>query len=98
MDQFVPHWLGQVAGSVTGLRNANCFSSRGGAEHNSRYSEKEVLPRVEAEVHVQLTHDPDGRATMGASSGGSAALAMTWYRPDLYHRVLLHSADFTNQQ
>ena len=28
---------------------------------------------------------------MGNSSGGSAALIMAWYRPDLYHRVLTYS-------
>jgi len=32
--------------------------------------ENEVLPLVEAQAHVRLTHDPDGRAAMGGSSGG----------------------------
>ena len=27
-----------------------------------------------------------------------AALAMAWYRPDLYHRVLSYSGTFVNQQ
>ena len=35
---------------------------------------------------------------MGCSSGGSAALAMAWYRNDLYHRVLSYSGTFVNQQ
>jgi hypothetical protein len=35
---------------------------------------------------------------MGTSSGGSAALAMAWYRTDLYHRVLTYSGTYINQQ
>jgi enterochelin esterase family protein len=62
------------------------------------YIETEILPQVEKHCQVKLTHDPDGRATMGSSSGGSAALIMAWYRPDLYHRVLTTSGTFVNQQ
>jgi enterochelin esterase-like enzyme len=62
------------------------------------YVETEVLPRVEKNCGVKLTKDPDGRAVMGNSSGGSAALAMAWYRPNLYHRVLTTSGTFVNQQ
>ncbi len=40
----------------------------------AEFVEKEVLPRVEKEANVKLTKDPDGRATMGTSSGGSCAL------------------------
>jgi len=54
----------------------------------AEFAEKEVLPRAEKEANVKLTKDPDARATMGGSSGGSAALEMAWYHPDLYHRVL----------
>ena len=62
------------------------------------YIEAEVLPRVEKNCDIKLTKDPDGRATMGNSSGGSAALIMAWYRPELYHRVLTTSGTFVNQQ
>ncbi|HTK74590.1 MAG TPA: alpha/beta hydrolase-fold protein, partial [Gemmataceae bacterium] len=62
------------------------------------YIEAEVLTRVEKHCEVKLTKDPDGRAAMGNSSGGSAALIMAWYRPDLYHRVLTTSGTFVNQQ
>jgi enterochelin esterase family protein len=64
----------------------------------AEFVEKEVLPRVEAEAHVKLTKDPNGRATMGGSSGGSCALIMAWYHPELYHRVLTFSGTFINQQ
>ncbi|MFZ0733676.1 MAG: alpha/beta hydrolase-fold protein [Candidatus Sulfotelmatobacter sp.] len=64
----------------------------------AEFVENEVLPRVEAEAHVRLTKDPDGRATMGGSSGASCALIMAWYHPELYHRVLSYSGTFVNQQ
>jgi enterochelin esterase family protein len=62
------------------------------------FVEKEVLPLVEQKYNVKLTKDPDGRATMGGSSGGSAALIMAWYHPELYHRVLTYSGTYVNQQ
>jgi len=61
------------------------------------YIEDEVLPRVEKNYKVKLTKNPDGRAAMGNSSGGSAALIMAWFRTDLYHRVLTTSGTFVNQ-
>ena len=64
----------------------------------AEFVEKEVLPLVEKQYHVRLTKNPDGRATMGGSSGGSAAMAMAWYHPELYHRVLTYSGTYVNQQ
>ena len=64
----------------------------------AEFVEKEVLPLVEKQCKVKLTKDPEGRATMGGSSGGSAALIMAWYHPDLYHRVLTYSGTYVNQQ
>ncbi len=64
----------------------------------AEFVEKEVLPSAESQAHVKLTKDPDGRATMGYSSGGACALIMAWYHPELYHRVLAYSGTFINQQ
>jgi iron(III)-enterobactin esterase len=64
----------------------------------AEFVENEVLPAVESQAHVKLTHDPDGRATTGNSSGGSCALAMAWYHPEWYHRVLTYSGTQINQQ
>jgi enterochelin esterase-like enzyme len=64
----------------------------------AEFVEKEVLPLVEAQYNVKLTRDPDGRATMGGSSGGSCAMIMAWYHPELYHRVLTYSGTYVNQQ
>jgi enterochelin esterase family protein len=68
------------------------------SETYATFVESEVLPRVEREAKVKLTHDPEGRATMGGSSGGAAAFTMAWFRPDLYHRVLTYSGTYVNQQ
>jgi enterochelin esterase-like enzyme len=64
----------------------------------AEFVENEVLPAVESHAGVKLTHDPDGRATTGNSSGGSCALEMAWYHPEWYHRVLTYSGTFVNQQ
>jgi enterochelin esterase-like enzyme len=64
----------------------------------AEFVETEVLPLVEKQYHVILTKDPEGRATMGGSSGGSCALIMAWYHPELYHRVLTYSGTYVNQQ
>lgn len=62
------------------------------------FIEAEVLPLVEKNYGVTLTKDPEARATMGNSSGGSAALIMAWYRPNLYRRVITTSGTYVNQQ
>lgn len=64
----------------------------------AEFIETEVLPRVSKNYNVTLTSDPNGRMTMGGSSGGACALSMAWYHPDLYHRVLSYSGTFVNQQ
>jgi enterochelin esterase-like enzyme len=64
----------------------------------AEWVENEVLPLVEKTAGVKLTHNPDGRATMGGSSGGSCALIMAWYHPEWYHRVLTFSGTYVNQQ
>lgn len=64
----------------------------------AEFIETEVLPRVSHDYNVTFTKDPNGRMTMGGSSGGACALSMAWYHPDLYHRVLSYSGTFVNQQ
>ena len=64
----------------------------------AEFVETEVLPLVEKQYSVKLTKNPNGRATMGGSSGGSCALIMAWYHPEWYHRVLTYSGTYVNQQ
>jgi enterochelin esterase-like enzyme len=62
------------------------------------FIENEVLPRISQDYHVTFTQDPNGRATMGGSSGGAAAFTMAWFHPELYRRVLTYSGTYVNQQ
>jgi enterochelin esterase-like enzyme len=88
--------IGNGSGDAQGSERGLEYDTMSGKY--AEFVENEVLPRVESEAHVKLTHDPDGRATMGGSSGGSCALIMAWYHPDLYHRVLTYSGTYVNQQ
>jgi len=88
--------IGNGGGDAQGSERGLEYDTMSGAY--AEFVEKEVLPLVESQAHVKLTHDPDGRATMGASSGGSCAFIMAWYHPELYHRVLTYSGTFVNQQ
>jgi enterochelin esterase-like enzyme len=83
---------GDAAGSERGLEYDNMTG------RYAEFVEKEVLPLVEKQYNVKLTEDPEGRATMGSSSGGSCALIMAWYHPELYHRVLTYSGSYVNSQ
>jgi enterochelin esterase family protein len=61
------------------------------------FIETEALPRIQTDFNIRFTTDPEGRASMGGSSGGAAAFTMGWFRPDLYHRILTYSGTFVNQ-
>jgi iron(III)-enterobactin esterase len=88
--------IGNGSGDAQGSQRGLEYDTMSG--RYAEFVETEVLPFVEKETGVKLTKDPDARATMGCSSGGSAALAMAWYRTDLYHRVLTYSGTYVNQQ
>jgi hypothetical protein len=64
----------------------------------AQFVEREVLPLVEQNAGVKLTKNPEGRATMGLSSSGTAAFTMAWFHPELYRRVLAYSPTMVNQQ
>jgi enterochelin esterase-like enzyme len=64
----------------------------------STFIETEVLPRVSKDYNVTFTKDPEGRATMGGSSGAACAFTMAWFRPDLYRRVLSYSGTYVAQE
>ncbi|HEX3719035.1 MAG TPA: alpha/beta hydrolase-fold protein [Verrucomicrobiae bacterium] len=98
------HKLPPMVGISISNGSGDAQGSERGLEYDTmsgRYAEfveQEVLPLVESKCDVKLTKDPDGRATMGGSSGGSCALSMAWYHPELYHRVLTYSGTYVNQQ
>jgi iron(III)-enterobactin esterase len=62
------------------------------------FIETEVLPRITRDYGIAFTKDPEGRATMGGSSGAACAFTMAWFHPELYRRVLSYSGTFVNQQ
>ena len=88
--------IGNGSGDAQGSQRGLEYDTMSG--RYAEFVETEVLPFVEKQASVKLTRDPEGRATMGGSSGGSAALIMAWYHPELYHRVLTYSGTYVNQQ
>jgi enterochelin esterase-like enzyme len=88
--------IGNGSGDAQGSERGLEYDTMSG--RYTEFVEKEVLPLVKAKYHVKLTKNPEGRATMGGSSGGSCALIMAWYHPELYHRVLTYSGTYVNQQ
>lgn len=88
--------IGNGSGDAQGSQRGLEYDTMSGLY--AEFVEKEVLPLVEKQYNVKLTKDPEGRATMGGSSGGSAAMIMAWYHPEWYHRVLTYSGTYVNQQ
>ena len=75
------------------------------SDRYTRFVDTEVLPAVLADPMIKaafpslkLTSDPDGRGTMGCSSGGAAALTMGWFGGDKYRRIITYSGTFVDQQ
>lgn len=75
------------------------------SDRYARFIHEAVLPAVlhqpdikAAYPAVAITDNPWGRATMGCSSGGAAALTMGWFRPDLFRRLIAYSGTFVDQQ
>src|SRR5665213_37933 len=103
-SEIATHKLPPIIAISIGNGGGDAQGSERGLEYDTmsgkyaEFVEHEVLPRVETEAKVKLTHDPDGRATTGGSSGASCALIMAWYHPEWYHRVLSYSGTFINQQ
>ncbi len=98
------HRVPPMAAISIGNGGGDAQGSERGLEYDAvsgRYAdfvEREVIPLVESQCHVRLTRDPDGRATMGCSSGGACALTMAWTHPEQYRRVISYSGTFVNQQ
>jgi enterochelin esterase-like enzyme len=88
---LVQHGGGDGPGSERGLE----YDTVSG--QYTEFIESEVLPRVQRDYKVTLTKDPEGRATMGGSSGAACAMAMAWFHPELYRKVLSYSGTFVNQ-
>ena len=88
--------IGNGSGDAQGSERGLEYDTMSGKY--AEFVEHEVLPLAEKTAGVKLTSDPNGRATMGGSSGGSCAMIMAWYHPEWYHRVLTFSGTYVNQQ
>jgi iron(III)-enterobactin esterase len=71
----------------------------------ARFINDEVFPAVLANAEIKaaypklvFTKNPWGRAVLGCSSGGAAAMSMGWFRPDLFRRIIAYSGTFVDQQ
>jgi iron(III)-enterobactin esterase len=94
----------------TGNGGGDYIGSERGLEYDTvsglyaEWADKELLPAVEAAVLMQkpdravtFTKDPEGRGSLGGSSGGAGAFSMAWWRPDLFRRVITFSGTYVNQ-
>jgi enterochelin esterase family protein len=75
------------------------------SDRYARFIQTEVLPAVLANAAIKaaypklaFTDNPWGRATLGCSSGGAAALTMGWFRPEWFRRIITYSGTFVDQQ
>ena len=62
--------IGNGSGDAQGSQRGLEYDTMSGLY--AEFVETEVLPLVEQKCNVKLTKDPNGRATMGCSSGGAA--------------------------
>jgi enterochelin esterase-like enzyme len=89
---MIHHGGGDGRGSERGLEYDTV------SDRYARFIETEVLPRIARDYHLKFTSNPEGRATMGGSSGAACAFTMAWFRPDLYRRVVSYSGTFVDQE
>jgi enterochelin esterase family protein len=71
----------------------------------AEWVDQELLPNVEQQTASKLpaqavtfTKDPEGRGSLGGSSGGVASFIMAWFHPDLFRRVVGFSPSFVAQE
>jgi enterochelin esterase-like enzyme len=90
---------GDGKGSERGLEY-DTMSNRYG-----RFVDEEVLPAVLANAQIKaaypnlkFTDDPEGRGTVGCSSGAAAAVIQAWLEPDKFRKVIAYSATLVAQQ
>jgi iron(III)-enterobactin esterase len=63
----------------------------------SQFIDTEILPVVtQRHPDLNLTSNPDGRGSLGKSSGGPAAFTLGWRHPDQYRRITTFNGSFVH--
>ncbi len=63
----------------------------------ARFIATDILPAVQKRhPTLNLTSNPDGRGSLGKSSGGPAAFTLGWRHPDLYRRIVTLNGSFVS--
>lgn len=103
LPPIVAVFVNNGGGDAQGSHRGEEYDTLSGAY--AEFIDQEVLPRVEQETlsklaaqAVTFTKDPEGRGTLGGSSGGIASFIAAWYRPDLFRRVVGLSPSFVAQE
>jgi enterochelin esterase-like enzyme/sugar lactone lactonase YvrE len=65
-------------------------------DDNVRFLTEELLPFVAKQFALNLSTDGNDRCMVGGSSGGIAAFAAAWNRPEAFSRVYAVSGSFVN--
>jgi enterochelin esterase-like enzyme/sugar lactone lactonase YvrE len=81
-----------VKGTI-GRRNRD-FEYDGVSDNNVRFLNDELLPFVAKQFDLKLSTNGNDRCISGGSSGGIAAFAAAWNRPDAFSRVYAASGSF----
>lgn len=106
----IPPFIAIAVGNGSQRDGSDGKGSERGLEYDTlsdrytRFIDTEILPAVlnhpplkQAYPNIKLTTDPYGRATMGCSSGGAAALTMGWFG-GTFQRLITYSGTFVTQQ
>jgi enterochelin esterase-like enzyme len=103
LPPIVAVFVNNGGGDAQGSHRGEEYDTLSGAY--AEFIDQEVLPRVEQETLTKLaaqavtfTKDPEGRGTLGGSSGGIASFIAAWYHPDLFRRVVGYSPSFVAQE
>jgi enterochelin esterase-like enzyme/sugar lactone lactonase YvrE len=80
---------------LTGVRRNRSFEYDGVSDNYVRFLTEELLPYVAKTFNLKLSTSGNDRCIAGASSGGIAAFAAAWQRPDAFSRVYACSGSFT---
>jgi gluconolactonase len=87
---------GEVPAPMKGTapRRNRDFEYDGVSDNNVRFLVEELLPFIEKEYALNLSHDGNDRCMSGGSSGGIAAFTAAWNRPDAFSRVYAASGSW----